>query len=296
MRLHDVEVVDTFAEAFGMWGARIVVTATTPEWAMHAGRSLTGFATSVIGCKCEAGIERVLEPGETPDGRPGVAALLFAPDADGLAKRLRERVGQTILTCPTTACFNGLDAEREVDVGGKLRFFGDGWQASKVLAGRRYWRIPVMEGEFLVEERFGIVEGVGGGNIIILGDDLATALRAAEAAAAAMREVEGAIMPFPGGIARSGSKVGSERYKGAMASTNHVLCPTLRAQVDDTQVPEGVESVFEIVIDGLAPEPVAEAMRVGLEAAARAGARQLSAGNYGGNLGEHHFHLKELVP
>jgi formylmethanofuran--tetrahydromethanopterin N-formyltransferase len=296
MRLHDTEVVDTFAEAFGMWGARIVVTAATPEWAMHAGRSLTGFATSVIGCKCEAGIERTLEPGETPDGRPGVAALLFAPDADGLAKRLRERVGQTILTCPTTACFNGLDAEREVDVGGKLRFFGDGWQASKVLAGRRYWRIPVMEGEFLVEERFGIVEGVGGGNIIILGDDLATALRAAEAAAAAMREVEGAIMPFPGGIARSGSKVGSERYKGAMASTNHVLCPTLRAQVDDTQVPEGVESVFEIVIDGLAPEPVAEAMRVGLDAAARAGARQLSAGNYGGNLGEHHFHLKELVP
>jgi formylmethanofuran--tetrahydromethanopterin N-formyltransferase len=296
MRLHDVEVVDTFAEAFGMWGARIVVTAATPDWAMNAGRSLTGFATSVIGCKCEAGIERVLGAGETPDGRPGVAALLFAPDADGLAKRLRERVGQTILTCPTTACFNGLDAEREVDVGGKLRFFGDGWQASKVLAGRRYWRIPVMEGEFLVEERFGIVEGVGGGNIIILGDDLATALRAAEAAAAAMREVEGAIMPFPGGIARSGSKVGSERYKGAMASTNHVLCPTLRAQVDDTQVPEGVESVFEIVIDGLAPEPVAEAMRVGLEAAARAGARQLSAGNYGGNLGEHHFHLKELVP
>jgi formylmethanofuran--tetrahydromethanopterin N-formyltransferase len=118
MRLHDVEVVDTFAEAFGMWGARIVVSAATPEWAMHAGRSLTGFATSVIGCKCEAGIERVLDAGETPDGRPGVAALLFAPDADGLAKRLRERVGQTILTCPTTACFNGLDAEREVDVGG----------------------------------------------------------------------------------------------------------------------------------------------------------------------------------
>jgi formylmethanofuran--tetrahydromethanopterin N-formyltransferase len=296
MRLHGAEVVDTFAEAFGMWGARIVVTADSPEWAMHAGRSLTGFATSVIGCKCEAGIERELSADETPDGRPGVAALLFATDADGLAKRLRERVGQTVLTCPTTACFNGLDADKEVDVGGKLRFFGDGWQASKVLAGRRYWRIPVMEGEFLVEERFGIVEGVGGGNIIILADDAATALRASEAAAAAMRAVEGAIMPFPGGIARSGSKVGSKRYKGAMASTNHVLCPTLRAQVDDSQVPEGVESVFEIVIDGLAPEPVREAMRVGLEAAARAGARQLTAGNYGENLGEHHFHLKELVP
>jgi formylmethanofuran--tetrahydromethanopterin N-formyltransferase len=295
MRLHQAQVVDTFAEAFPMWGARIVVTAETPEWAIQAGRSLTGFATSVIGCKCEAGIERELDAAETADGRPGVSALLFALDADGLAKRLVERVGMTVLTCPTTACFNGLDAEDDVDVGGKLRYFGDGWQASKVLDGRRYWRIPVMEGEFLVEERFGIVEGVGGGNLIILAEDAATALGAADAAAAAMRAVEGAILPFPGGIARSGSKVGS-RYQGQIASTNHVLCPTLRAQVDDSQVPDGVGSVFEIVIDGLAPEPVREAMRVGLDAAARAGAQQITAGNYGGSLGEHHFHLRELVP
>jgi formylmethanofuran--tetrahydromethanopterin N-formyltransferase len=295
MHVHGAEVDDTFAEAFGMWGARIVVTADTPGWAEHAGRSLTGFATSVIGCKCEAGIERTLDPDETPDGRPGLAALLFAPDAEGLGKRLVERIGQTILTCPTTACFNGLDAEDAVDVGGQLRFFADGFQASKVLDGERYWRIPVMEGEFLVQERFGIVEGVGGGNIIILAGDVPTALGAAEAAAEAMRAVEGAIMPFPGGIARSGSKVGS-RYKAVIASTNHVLCPTLRAQIDDSLVPDGVGSVFEIVIDGLAPEPVAEAMRVGLEAAARAGATHITAGNYGGSLGEHHFHLKELVP
>lgn len=296
MRVGDVEVVDTFAEAFPMWGARVLMTADTPAWAMNAARSFTGFATSVIGCKCEAGIERVLDPSEAPDGRPGVAALLFAPDPDGLAKRLRERVGQTVLTCPTTACFNGLESERQVNVGGKLRYFGDGWQASKVVAGRRYWRIPVMEGEFLVEERFGIVEGVGGGNIIILAEDVATALGAAEAAAEAMRAVEGAILPFPGGIARSGSKVGSVRYKGAIASTNHVLCPTLRAQVDDTEVPHGIGSVLEIVIDGLAPEPVREAMRVGLAAAARSGARQITAGNYGGNLGPHHFPLKEILP
>jgi formylmethanofuran--tetrahydromethanopterin N-formyltransferase len=295
MRLHAAEVDDTFAEAFAMWGARIVVTAETPAWVEQAARSLTGFATSVIGCKCEAGIERLLDPGETRDGRPGVSVLLFAPDSDGLAKRLVERVGQTVLTCPTTACFNGLDVAEEVDVGGQLRYFGDGWQASKVLDGRRYWRIPVMEGEFLVEERFGIVEAVGGGNIIILGADVATALRAAEAAADAMRTVEGAIMPFPGGIARSGSKVGS-RYPAVIASTNHVLCPTLRAQVDDSLVPEGIGSVFEIVIDGLAPEPVRDAMRVGLEAAARSGATRITAGNYGGSLGQHHFHLRELVP
>jgi formylmethanofuran--tetrahydromethanopterin N-formyltransferase len=278
-----------------MWGARIVVTADSAAWATAAARSLTGFATSVIGCKCEAGVERELAPAETPDGRPGISALLFAPDRDGLAKRLVERVGQTVLTCPTTACFNGLEAEEETDVGGQLRYFGDGWQASKVLAGRRYWRIPVMEGEFLVEERFGIVKGVGGGNLIILAADAAAALGAAEAAAAAMHAVEGVILPFPGGIARSGSKVGS-RYKALMASTNHVLCPTLRAQVDDSLVPDGIGSVFEIVIDGLAAEPVREAMRVGLEAAACAGARRITAGNYGGSLGKHHFHLRELVP
>ena len=295
MRLHDAEVVDTFAEAFPMWGARIVVTAETPDWARHAARSLTGFATSVIGCKCEAGIERELDAAETPDGRPGISALLFAMDAESLAKRLVERIGQTVLTCPTTACFNGLSGDDEVTVGGSLRYFGDGWQASKVLGGRRYWRIPVMEGEFLVEERFGIVEGVGGGNLIILAEDVTGALRAAEAAVAAMRPVEGAILPFPGGIARSGSKVGS-RYKGQIASTNHVLCPTLRAQVDDSDVPDGVGSVLEIVIDGLAPEPVREAMRRGLDAAARSGALRVTAGNYGGNLGPHHFHLRELVP
>jgi formylmethanofuran--tetrahydromethanopterin N-formyltransferase len=294
MRLADAEVVDTFAEAFPMWGARIVITAETSGWADTAARSLTGFATSVIGCKCEAGIECELDPSETPDGRPGVNVLLFAPDRDGLAKRLVERVGQTVLTCPTTACFNGLEGEETVDVGGQLRFFGDGYQASKVLDGRRYWRVPVMEGEFLVEERFAVAEGVAGGNIIMLGRDSASALRAAEAAAAAMHSVREVIIPFPGGIARSGSKVGS-RYSGLMASTNDELCPTLRAQVPDTKVPAGINSVFEIVIDGLTVEAVSEAMRVGLEAAARSGASQVTAGNYGGDLGPYHIALKDLV-
>jgi formylmethanofuran--tetrahydromethanopterin N-formyltransferase len=247
MKLHGTEIVDTFAEAFPMWGARVVVTAATPAWALEAGRSMTGFATSVIGCKCEAGIERELAADETPD------------------------------------------------VGGQLRFFGDGYQASKLLDGRRYWRVPVMEGEFLVEERFGAVAGVAGGNIIIFARDAEPALRAAEAAAAAMRAVEGVIMPFPGGIARSGSKVGS-RYSALPASTNDALCPTLRGQVERTEVPPDVGCVFEIVIDGLALEPVREAMRRGLVAAAETGADHVTAGNYGGNLGPHHIHLRELVP
>jgi formylmethanofuran--tetrahydromethanopterin N-formyltransferase len=295
MKLHGAEIADTFAEAFPMWGSRVLITAATPTWALEAGRSMTGFATSVIGCKCEAGIERELASDETPDGRPGVSALLFAMDREGVGKRLVERVGQCVLTSPTAACFNGLDAEHSVDVGGQLRFFGDGYQASKMLEGKRYWRVPVMEGEFLVQERFGVVEGVAGGNIIMLGRDAESALRAAEAAANAMRSVEGVIMPFPGGIARSGSKVGS-RYSALPASTNDVLCPTLRGQVEHTDVPPDVEAVFEIVIDGLALEPVREAMRRGLVAAAEAGASHVTAGNYGGKLGPHHIYLRELVP
>jgi formylmethanofuran--tetrahydromethanopterin N-formyltransferase len=294
MKLHGTEIVDTFAEAFPMWGSRVLITAATRAWALEAGRSMTGFATSVIGCKCEASIERELAADETPDGRPGVSALLFAMDREGVGKRLVERVGQCVLTSPTAACFNGVDAEDTVDVGGQLRFFGDGYQASKVLEGQRYWRVPVMEGEFLVQERFGVVKGVAGGNIIMFGR-AESALRAAEAAASAMRSVEGVIMPFPGGIARSGSKVGS-RYSALPASTNDQLCPTLRGQAERTEVPPDVEAVFEIVIDGLALEPVREAMRRGLVAAAEAGASHVTAGNYGGKLGPHHIHLRELVP
>jgi formylmethanofuran--tetrahydromethanopterin N-formyltransferase len=255
---------------------------------------VAGFATSVIGCKCEAGVERDLEPAETPDGRPGISVLLFATDREGLGKRLVERIGQCVLTCPTTACFSGLDAPDSVVVGGRLRFFGDGYQASKVLDGRRYWRVPVMEGEFLVEERFAVVEGVGGGNIIMLGRDSAGTLHAAEAAAAAMRAVPDVILPFPGGVSRSGSKVGA-RYSGQIASTNEALCPTLRAQVPHTDVPPGVESVLEIVIDGLTLEAVSEAMARGVEAAARSGASHVTAGNYGGNLGPYHISLHDIL-
>ena len=210
MKLHGAEIVDTFAEAFPMWGARVVITAATPAWAREAGRSMTGFATSVIGCNCEAGIERELAPDETPDGRPGVSALLFAMDREAVGKRLVERVGQCVLTCSDDGLLQRpAEVEDTVDVGGQLRFFGDGWQISKVLDGRRYWRVPVMDGEFLVQERFGVVKGVAGGNFLMLGRDAESALRAAEAAASAMRSVEGVIMPFPGGIVRSGSKVGS---------------------------------------------------------------------------------------
>tara|TARA_Y100000310_G_scaffold75923_1_gene72327 strand:- start:794 stop:1693 length:900 start_codon:yes stop_codon:yes gene_type:complete len=294
MRIKSTEIVDTFAEAFEMWGTRVIITADAPEWADAAARSVTGFATSVIGCKCEAGVERVLSPDETPDGRPGASVLLFAFDPDGVANRLVERIGQCVMTCPTTACFNGLEAKKNVVVGGKLRYFGDGYQIGKRLDGTRFWRIPVMDGEFVVADRFGVQAAVGGGNILISGTSSAACLSAAKAAAAAMREVPGVILPFPGGVVRSGSKVGS-KYKELPASSNQAYCPTLRGFVPQTNVAKGVGCVLEIVIDGLDLKAVEEAMQRGLHAAVKPGIKQISAGNYGGDLGKYHIGLHGLV-
>jgi formylmethanofuran--tetrahydromethanopterin N-formyltransferase len=288
------EVADTFAEAFPMRFARLVITAATDAWAREAARSATGFATSVIGCKCEAAIERGLSTGETPDGRPGIAVLLFAMDREGVGKRIVERVGQCVMTCPTTACFDGLPgSDRTVALGATLRYFGDHFQASKVIAGRRFWRIPVMEGEFLVSDSAGVGQGVGGGNLVIGAGSDEAALAAAQAAAEAMRG-EGIALPFPGGIVRSGSKVGALTSKSMPASTNHQLAPTLRAQVSDSLVPDGVEAMFEIVIDGTSEEVVRECMRRGLHTAAAAGATHVTAANFGGKLGEFHFPLQGL--
>jgi formylmethanofuran--tetrahydromethanopterin N-formyltransferase len=258
---------------------------------------MTGFATSIIGCKIEAGIEAELTPDETPDGRPGVSVLVFGFDAEGVQGRLVDRVGQTVLTCPTTACFDGLpDAPDRVIVGGQLRHFGDKYQSSKSLDGHRYWRIPVMEGEFLVEEKFGVQRAIGGGNFLILAQDQRAALAAAEAAVAEMRKVRDIILPFPGGIVRAGSKVGAKRYKKMVASTNDAYCPTLRGRDGvASELPEAVNSVLEIVVDGLNREAIEQALRAGIDAACRPGVVQISAGNYGGKLGKHHFRLHELV-
>ncbi len=294
MRIRTTEVVDTFAEAFEMWASRVIITADTAAWARAAARSMTGFATSVIGCKCEAGVEAELAPEQTPDRRPGVSVLLFAFDPEGVGKRLTERIGQCVMTTPTTACYDGLPAEQQVAVGGQLRYFGDGFQISKKLGERRLWRIPTMDGEFLVDEKFGVAPGVGGGNLLILATSAASALGAAKAAVREMRSTAGVILPFPDGVVRSGSKVGS-KYKSLPASTNDAFCPTLRGVTRSSQLAKDVNCVLEIVIDGLSVDAVRDAMRRGIHAAARRGIKQISAGNYGGDLGQFHIRLHELL-
>jgi len=293
-----VLIDDSFAEAFPMKGTRLVITAHNIVWARHAAVTATGFATSVIGCGCEAGIERELGADETPDGRPGISILLFSMSGKELIKQIERRVGQCVLTCPTTAIFAGIAEGEAVALGRNLRFFGDGWQISKLIAGVRYWRVPVMDGEFVAQETTAVVKGVGGGNLLLLARDTEAALAVAEAAVAAMKRLPNVIMPFPGGVVRSGSKVGS-KYAALSASTNDAFCPTLVGLVKHTELTAETRCVMEIVIDGLTEHDVGEAMRVGMEAGiaigAAGGLHRISAGNYGGKLGPYHFHLRKLL-
>lgn len=297
LRLNHIEIIDTFAEAFPIKATRLVITAATERWAEIAATELCGNATSVIACDVEAAIEATIPADQTPDRRPGVSVLVFAFSIDGLAKSLQGRVGQCVLTCPTTSCFNGIEGcprEKQFRIGGAIRYFGDGFQKSKKLDDKRFWRIPVMDGEFLCEDSFGTITGVAGGNLLICGTNTEETLRATEAAADAMRTGRDIALPFPGGIVRSGSKVGS-RYPKLKASTNDAYCPTLRSLVP-SELPENCRAVYEIVIDGLSFDAVQSAMRRGLHAASKMpGVLRITAGNYGGKLGKHHFHLRDLL-
>ncbi len=297
MIINGVTIDETFAEAFPMKATRAIITAQNEKWALISAQAMTGFATSVIACGCEGGIERILDASETPDGRPGVAILLFAMGGKSLAKQLETRAGQCVLTSPTSALFAGIDGGKRIPLGKNLRYFGDGFQVAKLIDGKRYWRIPVMDGEFLTEATTGQVEAVGGGNFLVLAESQPQALAACEVAIEAMRKIPNVIMPFPGGVVRSGSKVGS-KYAALNASTNDSFCPTLKGMCN-TELSMEVESVMEIVIDGLTKEDIDQAMRVGMQAVCDLGSvngvRRISAGNYGGKLGPFHFHLQGIM-
>ncbi|MGQ0657758.1 MAG: formylmethanofuran--tetrahydromethanopterin N-formyltransferase [Chromatiales bacterium] len=297
-KINGVVIEDTFAEAFPMRATRLIITAMTHKWAYRAANSLTGFASSVIGCGCEAAIEAELDINHTPDGRPGISVLIFAMSTKQLAEQVLKRVGQSVMTTATAACYSGLKTPDKIPLGKSLRFFGDGHQISKKLDGTRYWRVPVMHGEFMCEETTGITKAIGGGNFLVFAKSSRHGLGACEKAIKAMKRIAGAIAPFPGGVVGSGSKVGS-KYKFLSASTNHAFCPTLKGKVPDSALGQEVGSVLEIVIDGLDDRAVREAMREGIMATCSVGPKggiyRISAGNYGGKLGPHHYYLRDIV-
>ena len=297
MLLEGVEIEDTFAELFEMWAGRVLITAENERWALTAANVATGFASSIIGSPAEAGVEGLVQPEETPDGRIGAVIQIYNMTRTDLKRQMIARIGQCVMTCPTTSAFDALpDAKRRLKVGRSIRLFGDGFQKRDVIAGRRVWRIPVMEGEFIIEESFGAKKAVAGGNFLILAKNLKSGLKAAEAAVKSIKEkVRGVILPFPGGICRSGSKVGSLKYK-LPASTNHPYCPKLKDIIPESQIPKDVNSVYEIVINGLELSLVEEAMAEGIKAAVKVpGVIKISAGNYGGKFGPMKVYLQEIL-
>lgn len=294
MEINGVTIDNTYAEAFPTWVCRVIITAVNKEWAKKAATEATGFATSAIGCPCEAGIECELDGSQTPDGRPGVAILICASKKK-LKEQVVERLAECVLTAPTTAVFNGITtAEEKIPV--KLHFFGDGHEYQKEVGGRKCWVIPIMEGEYVGEEEFGIVKGVAGGNFFVMGENQMAALMGAQAAVEAIDGVAGTITSFPGGVVASGSKVGSLKYKFMPASTNEKYCPTLREKVADSKIPAGVKAVYEIVIDGVDEKSVAAAMAAGVKAAVTVpGVKFISAGNFGGTLGPFKIELHKVL-
>jgi formylmethanofuran--tetrahydromethanopterin N-formyltransferase len=301
-------VDDTYAEAFRSLYAEVLITARDRRWLQHACDAVTGHASSSIFCDCEAGVDRFIGPGgdesiATPDGRPGAIVQFHVPRfwkerEARLEKVLLHRLSQNVLTCPTAACFNRLDTAPYFKLGRKLAFFGDGHQFRAERYGRRVWVIPIMGGEFVIDRRFGFRDGIMGGNLWFFGATLDAALDAAERAVAAAAQVPGVVMPFPGGIAGSGSKAGS-RYKFLFASTNHPFCPTLRETLgSESQVSEGVASIQEIIFNGRDLATVSAATHAAIAAAIDTpGLVKISAGNYGGRLGKSWVWLKpEMHP
>lgn len=294
MFIGSTHVVDSFAEAFRLRFARLVVTAHDDHWLAAAMQAVCGYGTSVIGCDAEVGVERLLSAEETPDGRTGAVVMLFAFSTEAVGRAVGNRTAQCLLTCPTTAVFDGLpDAAERVPLGRHVRYFGDGFEKTRILGGRTYWRVPVMDGEFFIEDSAGVEKGVGGGNFLVEGVSLDVTLAAVRRSVEAIAGLPDVITPFPGGAVRSGSKVGS-RYAALRASTNEAFSPALVGRVA-TELHADAAACIEVVIDGGSESAVAAAMAAGIRAAAGDGIPEIAAGNYGGKLGKFQFRLHDVL-
>jgi formylmethanofuran--tetrahydromethanopterin N-formyltransferase len=297
------EIDDTYAEAFRSLYAEVLITAKNRKWLDEAIRACTGNASSTILCDCEAGLDRYVGPGgdesfSTPDGRPGAIIQFHIPRfrkdrVEALERSVLVRVSQNVLTCPTCSCFNVLtESETFFKMGRKIAFFGDGHQFRDERFGRKVWIIPILSGEFIMERRIGYRDGLMGGNLWYFGATPEGALEGAEKGVEAVAKIPGVIMPFPGGVAASGSKAGS-RYKFSIASTYAEYCPTLRTKLgEQSRLPEGVVSVQEIIINGSDLNTIFQATQAAIQASVDTpGLLKISAGNYGGRLGKSFIYL-----
>jgi formylmethanofuran--tetrahydromethanopterin N-formyltransferase len=293
--INGTEIIDTFAEAFPVWLSRVIITAATRQWAYKAAVEATGFATSKIGCPCEAGIERYLKNKETPDGRVGVSILICA-EKKNIKSNVASRISQCVLPAPTASAFDGFpEAGSRFSI--RMHYFGDTYEERCIVNGRKCWKIPIMEGSYVGEERFGTQKGIAGGNFLVMGKNQVSALSGVEAAVDAIAGLKGVITSFAGGVVACGSKVGSKNYRFPMpASTNHIWCPTLKGKIGDSKVPDGIGSVYEIVLNGIDDVHIRAAMKTGILAATETGGvMYIGASNFEGKLGQYRFYLHDIL-
>ena len=297
-------VDDTYAEGFRSIYGEVLITAANQRWLRHCVNAVTGHSSSTILCDCEAGVaEWILDPdsSKTPDGRIGAVVQFHVPRfrkdrREHLEKVMLARISQNVLTCPTARCFNRLDTDDYFKLGRKVALFGDRHQFRDQRYGQKGWVIPILAGEFFLSRRFGYRDGVMGGNLWFFGADEETALTAAERASDAVEETSDVITTFPGGVASSGSKAGSS-YDFLIAATYAEFCPTLREKLGDkSKLPEGVNCVMEIIVNGKDLDALKTATKNAILASAKTdGLTKISAGNYGGRLGKSLIHLHELI-
>ncbi|MDO5851053.1 MAG: formylmethanofuran--tetrahydromethanopterin N-formyltransferase [Methanobacteriaceae archaeon] len=294
--MNNTIIDNTYAEAFPAKLSEILITAETKELALIAAQTATGYATSFIGCPAEAGIDQFIPENETPDNRPGYSIIICQTTTKKLENQLLERIGQCILTAPTTAVYNLLpESETQTNTGFKLKFFADGYETKETINNRTMFKIPIMSGDFIIEENIGIIDAIAGGNLFIEANTQKQALKGAQNAINAIKKVPGAITPFPGGIVASGSKIGSQKYSFMNATTNHQFCPTLKDTINDSKLGKDINGIYEIVINAKDMETIKKATKEAILNASKVeGVQIISAGNYGGKLGKYHIHLEEL--
>lgn len=296
------EIEDTYAEAFEGIFSRVIVTADDQKTLQKAAEDATATPSIVIG-RVEGGIERWLSEEETPDKRKGAILQFWGginpkkPLSDSVQKfetELSYRIRQDILVKPFTAIFDALPKfEEKLDMMERVGHCGDGFEWVEKRYEREMIVVPIMVPDFLIERYIGYALGVMGANFWIMCKTKETVKKSGEKALEAISKVEEVIAPFE--VCSAGSKP-ETNFPWIGPTTNHPYCPSLKKRLGkESRVPESVNYIPEIVINGISMEAVKKAMKAGIEAVLNVdGVVKVSAGNYGGKLGRYKVYLREL--
>lgn len=292
---YDERIENTFAEAFTGKCVRAIITAEDEEIVKKAAFDATSTPGAVIG-RVEGGVERFLDASQTPDNRPG-AMVQFYFGLDDLEKfevELSYRIRQDILVKPFTSLYNATpQPEGYLGMMKQVGHCGDGYEWEENIYGREMIVVPIALPDFKIEKQLGYQSAVMGANFWYMCRTKKGVMEAGNKALEAIREIEGVITPFD--ICSAASKV-ETNYPWIGPTTNHPYCPSLKPRLKvESLVPDDVNYVPEIVINGLDMDKVEMAMKAGLKAVLEVDdVLRVSAGNYQGKLGDYQINLRDL--